>query len=256
MGNGRGYISSLEDLKAWFEHAGETRWNLYRGFKDRMANAWVLARQEQDDMPLEESWALLQNMIKISSKEGGQFTIYLPKKNGWVTRVNLVNPVGDASLGALPSPYMAGMVTKDEIQKEIEREREKWELQRRLEDMEAALAGHQSTADKVIGFIKENIDLNPILKMVTGAMVTKGNPELAKQMQVSIQGNPESDDQAAQQGYEYDGNRVVHTLNRMRPFFQTDEDFYNYLERVGQFFEKNPQMSVAFFSNDPNVSNE
>ena len=68
-------------------------------------------------------------------------------------------------------------------------------------------------------------------------------PAAVQAAQVNLQGVPE--DQA--HGFEYAPERIVSFLDRIRPHFADDESFYEFLDRVGDFFEKNPDVSKSFF---------
>ena len=61
---------------------------------------------------------------------------------------------------------------------------------------------------------------------------------------VQLQGHP-ADFQAPEETESepaYDGSRLVPALNMIRPHFETDDEFYNFLDKVAQMFVANPAM--------------
>ncbi len=237
-------ISSLEDLHNWFHHLGRTNWNLYRGHQEHKKHGSIITKQGDDTMGLEESWNLLRSMIEMNSASGGQFTVYVPEKaNGnqgasVFVSINMAQHArGRTALSGTPHASM-GMVPVERIAEEVEKERKIWDLERRLEDMEAA----QEAGLGINDIVKEQlrtIDFGPILAGLVSHFTKQP-------LGVQLQGTPADMQEPpmpeeAPEGYAYDGRRLKPVLDMIRPHFTDDESFYGFLNTVGTLFATNPE---------------
>ncbi len=136
-------ISTYDDLRAWFY--GNSRkgnpapyWTL---FGHPFGNKEIIITRNDVNANLDESFEWLQNTIKrVNNPEGQRFRVLQVDQPGGN------NPVGQvytqiyaqqmAGIGSLPG---YGGATKQEIAEAIAAEKEKWELQRKLEDLEARI---------------------------------------------------------------------------------------------------------------------
>jgi len=252
MRGASGYISQLEDLYTWFAQQKHTAWTLMQGFQDGVQQKGVIYKNADAEMAQEDSWALLKSMIEINSVPGARFTVFVPSNEhgnrGYTVKLQLgeaANPYQIAGIGGAP---MAGMLTKTDMAAEIAKERRIWEMERKLEDMEAArLSGIGDVIkDKIL-----ETNFEPVVAGIMGMLNTIVENMLPKKapMQVSLQGStmdrpPATEAEGGEQpsGYEYDGDKLVTYLDRMRPHFASDEDFYAFMDKISAKFSENPTL--------------
>lgn len=249
----KGYITDYENLQTWFEMTGETRWNLYSGFLDKFNNAHILAKQENAEMDVEESFNILKNMIQINSPHGGQFTVFVtgPGNRGYITRMRIASAM---TPGVAGFPQMAGypgmgMVSVGELEERIRRERREWELERRIEDLEAEKESSVGAVGQFFNRVTQDLDINNLIKMgmaMWGSRVGM-NPDHLRAVQLS--GTPDEDQHADGTGYTYEDPQVLTFLDSIRCNFATDEEFLAFLAKVENFFHHNRDMALNFFKN-------
>ena len=242
------YITDLKSLKTWFIGLGYPKWNLYRGHQERKNNSSMIYKQDDGSLAMDDSWELLRNMIEMNSVAGGQFTVYVPTvaggNQGMSVLVGINVPTASSRMGAAVSGIPAmGMIPAAQAQKDLERERQIWEMEKRIEDMEAA-------GEAGIGFqdiLKEqlrDIELGPIINGLVHYFMQK-TPG------VQLQGTPgdETPEQPSEGPpvYAYDGKRLRPALDTIRPHFDNDDQFYGFLEVVAQAFAMAPQQFKSQF---------
>jgi len=252
----KGYIKTLEDLKDWFMQAGDPRWSLYRGHIEKLLSTHTLGKQDDQETGMEDSWELQRRMIEMNSADGGDFTVYVKNNasnRGWSVYYRADGPAKQPGIGNLPAQYaQMGYVPETKVQEEIAREREKWELERRLEDMEGALEAKQSMGEAFIGQIIQTVDWNQILtpfaRSIAAATGGKMNPEALKNAQVNISGHPEGE--AAPDGdgeaFELSAERLSPALGALATHFETPDEFYQALENLARFAQANPAVIKQF----------
>jgi len=235
--------------------AGDPRWSLYRGHIEKMNNVHTLGKNTDQEIGMEDSWEMLRKMIEINSGDGGDFTIYVmnnPSNRGWSTYYRKEGPATQSGIGNLPQQYtQMGFVPKDQVQEEIRKEKEKWDLERRLEDMEAMLDSIQSMGEQFLGSIMQTVDWNQILapfaKAIAAAAGGKLNPEAMKNAQVSIQGQPEGGpavDDGEPMRIEFD--RINPALGALAAHYEDPEDFYRALDGLAVWASQNPETLKQF----------
>ncbi|NUO01000.1 MAG: hypothetical protein HUU01_10340 [Saprospiraceae bacterium] len=251
MRGGTGYISSLEDLYTWFSKNPRVEWVLMQGFQDGVQQKGVIYRHLDAETDREDSWALLKQMIEINSVPGARFSVFAPNNEhgngGYTVKVQLgeaPNPYQLAGLGSAPG-YQSGFVSKSDLAAEIARERKVWELEQKIKDMEtASLTG-------VGDVVKEKIMQTDFTPVVSGLMdmlnifvknATSKHAPLAVSVQGSPMDNPPKEGEQQTTGYEYDGERLVVFLDRIRPHFSDDEAFYTFMDKISAKFAENPAL--------------
>lgn len=246
----KGYIDNYEDLQEWVKATKQPLWNLYAGFVEKFGQQHLLAKNEEDTDP-ESSFEHLQRMIEMNSKQGGRFTVYVPQpgNRGFSVRVQIGSATTMAGIGAMSTmgnPYMLGMIPADELERRLKKERETWEMERRIEDLEAQQEAGVGAFGKIVDKITSELDVNNVFNALVAVFGPKLNPNM-QPMQLS--GTPlDADTHADGSGYTYDDPRLLVFLDTVRNKFGTDEEFYTFLSRVGAFFDKNPQMAISFFA--------
>ncbi len=243
----KGHISNLEDLEVWFKSIDSPKWKLYNGHMDKISND-KFNSQEMDMSDVDESWMKLKSILKMSSNEGGEFTLFMPLHNnrGPRTKISLnMPPKVHGIRGYGYGAPMLGYVPQDEVDRRIAQERRTWELERRVEDLAAENEAKLSFGERLFEKVVEEVDLNQVAGLL-GGFLKKGGPS---GINPSIQAEPMTDEG----GTYYDGDRIMPLLDQIRPYFQSEEAFYGFLDKVREVFAKNPEMCLSFFQN---VNNE
>lgn len=238
MANRHTYISDISAVETWFRQLGKPNWKLLRGFHDKTRGKASIYVQDQEGMDMDEAWELLQNMIEINSSGGGQFTIFVPTSTSGQGQ-SIFLQIGE--VGSTGSPKVAGApavgyVPKSEVAELIAKERKMWELERRLEDMEAAAGANAEWTDVIKEKIAE-VDLTPVIAGLTQMFARRG---------VSLQGTqgdyqpPQAE--APADGYQYDGDRLMPILDDIHNHFSTQDEFLAFLEALRDMFVQNPEL--------------
>lgn len=240
------YISDLESLKTWFYGIGKPNWKLMRGFQESTKDRVTIYQQSDEMLDLDESWALLEQMISLNCSGGGRFTVFVPTLANGKGALVLVQ-IGDFTSSQYPAlagyPGQMGMLPAAELESRIKREREMWELRRELEDLRAAQEASAGIGEILIEKLRE-VDLAPIIQGIAQVFTRPG---------VAVHGTPgdfyaqpaQAQPQAApstgeEEGYTYEGNRLIPLLDSIRQHFQTNEEFFDFLGKVAQKFSQNP----------------
>lgn len=242
------YINDLESLKKWFEACGHSFWVLVHGFHDGMTvnQKGTIYRQTNDDMSPQESWNLLAEMLEMHSSQGARFTIftggesgknagrYLSTKFQWGQSLLPGMVAGIAGLPSAPGTY-----SRDELAREIEKERRIWELERMVEDL-----SQPAPVSGIGGLLTEKlreVDFTPIISGVIGILGKMA--EKAVGQAPVLAGSPadtaESDDQA---GYQYEADKLLPILDKIRQHFETPEEFYSFIASLATKFNEAPAM--------------
>ena len=246
----KGYIDNYEDLQEWVKSTKVAAWNLYSGWPEKFSAQHFLAKCDDESDP-EASWELLKRMIEMNSPQGGRFTVYIPSagNRGFSNRVQIGTANTAASLGGMATmgnPYALGMIPVDELERRLRKERETWELQRRIEDLESQQEAGVGALSKIVDKLTSELDINNVFNAMVAIFGPKINPNM-QPMQLS--GTPvDGETHADGSGYTYDDPRLLTFLDTIRCKFGSDEEFYTFLSRVGAFFDKNPQMAISFFA--------
>lgn len=243
-------ITSIDNLRQWWEVDTERPyWTLYRGSRNAKG-ADVIARNDTlDDQ--ESSWEMLEQMISINSQEGGEFTILRTDKpkgnfgNKAVVVLNQMPAYQAAGVAGLPGmPFVAG--TPQGIQAyiadEVKKERQNWELEKKVEDLEAAINAKQEGGllERSLNRLIESDKIGTILELVLAKFL--GPVGVPQPSHVAVSGAPGA---GAPAQFQYDTDRVSHALERIRAHFP---DIHETLEALANYIEKNPDMARTIFN--------
>lgn len=268
MANYRGAIGDYSGLSFWFDSVLKTeehaKWNLYRGHLNKVGEnrANQIYKQDDADMSKEDSFDLLMQMIQVNSSEGGDFTIYIPQKsqnvpNGVAFFRAPNTPVrsayGHSQIAGFPAAGMAGMLTKDDVKEMIEKERDGWEKDRKIEELEAELESKAGIGGMIMQQISQDGTLGKLMEMGVGALIQIASNLATKKTALAGFDHPagiatQSAPTPAPQGnidqqiIEYDSDRIVNALDKMVVHFSNVEDFYTALDRLADKFAENPAM--------------
>lgn len=248
-------LTDITALQSWYLALNTPQWNLYRGFHNKMPVNAIL-KQQNDQLPMQDSWDLLQNMINAQSSQGGQFTVYVPAYAGGKGAVQhlsinmAITPsvagygTPNAGLAGYP-PNMSGFVSAQELERRISDERERWELRRELEDVKAQVGATTDWQDILMEKVME-IDSNTIMANLGGFLQQFMTPKtgvqlrgLAHEMTPPPVAQGEATEQAAE-GYQYDIERLIPALDTIRQHFESDDAFMQAFEQLAVMFNENP----------------
>lgn len=239
-------ITKLDDLQTWWE-ADQDRpyWVLYRGTRGGKGADIIQRNDVIDDIA--ESWDTLATAITINSHQGGEFTINRadkPRANyGNKAVVVLSQAPSQASIAGYPGmPFIGGgNDIQSYIAGEIEKEREKWDLAKKVEDLEAAINAGQEGGpiERFLNKLMESPKIDGILDVVLSKVLAPGQAPQASH--VAVSGAPGA--QASEQ-FMYDTERVAGALERIRAHFP---NIHETLDQLADFIERNPEMAKNLF---------
>jgi|GEM_PF-6456240 len=280
-------ISSIEHLQAWWEAHENPYFVLYGGHSKKSSDL-ILSNKTVGDK--DESFKLLRDTIFTNTggmATGGKF-IVLAKLNagdntGFTVKLNFprtnqntigaqigaVNPYPNlvSAIGAMP--MVNGRSVEEHTRLEIEKEREKWEMERRLESLEAALNEQENPTiqHKLISGMLENPDvavavIDTAFQRIIGiAGMLRGNrPPIAmagfEQQGQEPQTAPEDlhshpliENDEDDGGYAWVGEKEEERLDASLIKIQNVfPDVLTFLEKVADFVEKNPDMAKMYFN--------
>jgi hypothetical protein len=218
----------------------------------------AIIKQNNDQMLIDDSWAHLERMIQINSSQGGQFTIYIPAYpggKGAVQHLSLNMQAAGQGFGAT-APGMAGFpvaapgmgyVSPDELTRRLNDEREKWEMKRKIEDMEAAMESATDWQDILMAKVMD-IDPNTIVANLGGFLQQFLQPRsglqlrgMATEMQPAPDATATPDDtNPAVEEFYYETERLIPALDTIRQHFGSDDDFMTAFEKLAGMFAANP----------------
>lgn len=247
-------LTDLNDLRAWFLELKTPQWNLYRGFQNKMPPNAVY-KQIDDQLELEDSWDKLERLIMSSSRNGGQFTVYVPAYPGGkaaVQQLSINMPAAgsgygypqqqNAGLGGLPGQMSAlGYLSPEEVDRRIKEAEEKFEMRRKLEDMEAALHAKTSWTDVLMEKVMEMDpnELAPKLGQFIGQLLQPRPGIQLRGMadEMTAPAPPTVNQQAGEpQPFQYDTEWLIPALDDMRQHFESDEEFKNAFIKLAATF--------------------
>lgn len=248
-------MTNIEDLEKWFIQCNSSEWVLYRGHQDKLNSLHIIANQRQTDVGMDESWDKLASFIEMNTRSGGDVTVYIPaggNNRGFLAHFSVNLPGAMAGLGqpgamGAMGAWGMGFMPIDEHERRAKEMREKWELEKRLEDLEAENESRGGIWGNIAKEALSGIDVNQVLKMLYVGVMSKFNPG-AINPQISINGmgmqtgaeEEQYDDQAEE-------SPLANFVARTRPHFATDQEYLAFLDKVATFFEKSPEMCKTFF---------
>lgn len=240
-------VNNQDDLWRWFEKLNCPKWNLYRGFHNKLPFNQIIYKQEDDNKSVEDSFAELMELINMQSSVGAQFTIYVPyisgnKGGSMFYGVGAFSGTRSAALAGAPQ---LGMVSINEIDQRIAKERQLWDMERKIEDLQAAERGRMSMWESLCEKVIEDVDFNQLSQSISGLVAG-----LFTKRPVSLQGVPGDPIHAHKQGgFEYKEEVILPFLDAIRVHFETDEAFADFLQQVQEKFEQNPTLFITMITN-------
>lgn len=238
-----GAFTNLTDLKEWFEHASEkhdtTEWILYHGIAMKASGSAGTRNAEQKDENLttEESWALLEQVITAQSRQGGNFTVYMPTRGtnvGQRAFVSLPAPAG----GMLPG--IAGVFGPEYVSKEIDNFKTQFLLEQQIKELREEMNAKRNPLELVASQLLESGVVGAIIQgYATKMLGLNGMPEMGAHME---------------NGHENgSANGVENSLIRLANIIP---DLPGTLEKLARFAEKNPDIARAMLKNLENMGSD
>lgn len=239
-------ITSMEGLRNWWDLDPEAPYfTIYRG---RSSKATEIIHRNATVTDHDQAWEMLEQIIDTNSGHGGEFTVLRNDKptTGYGKKVVIImdSPHRLPAVAGMPAPAVPGMpyvgATPEAIQgyiaEQIQKERQSWELEKKVADLEAAIqAGNQgSFIERTFDRITQHEKFDSILDVL---LVRLLNPKGAPQpTHVAVSGVPQDHGD----GFMYDTQRIHAALERIRAHFP---DIHATLDRLAEFCDRNPEMA-------------
>lgn len=164
-------ITNIQSLRSWFLDQKRPYWSLNNNGVGR----GLIARNESIE-DVDTAWTLLETNV-LAQAEGGIANVKIfvtdkPKHNhGMETEARILpayslQTAGQPGIGNLPANYM----DESKIQGMIADAKEKWELERRIDEMEAALSAPSGWVDKLMEGV-ERIGSTPLGQMLAARLM-------------------------------------------------------------------------------------
>lgn len=236
------YYNSIKDVSDTFFEYGSPFWKLYTG-KGRAsfptgatANNNLLYEQKADT-EIGDSWRILESKLSRFGR-GGYAHLYLGDKDNFISvPIFFAHSGQDGENGAgisgfgpagLPYPVLTA----------IEKERTIWNLERRVEELaqgqEAKIGFLEKIADRVLESEQLPVILNGLMGLLgrfAAATPTIGLPSVnTANIAQRAQDRPQIDKTAA----------ISNFVNRVGGEFQDESEFADYLQKVTELFEFDP----------------
>ncbi|MEM1326153.1 MAG: hypothetical protein AAGI23_09380 [Bacteroidota bacterium] len=246
-----GHISTYDGLQQWFLQAGTGKYSVYRGFIHGKLNNSQLYMKSVEFASAEDAFENLKQMLKLAG--GGNFTIMIPSQSASMGVRTFFRLGGHSQVAGINGMQAVQGISATQVQEMIAKEREKWELSKRVEDLEAALEYQTPWFERIAERIAGHENLDRLLEIgLVRLMGGGGNPNPA---QVGLAGYPPQaaaaptmpDQQLAAQEQEqyYDGERIANSVQRIQ-IALPEQNIYEVLDALATFVERNPQVALQF----------
>lgn len=195
------FYDNIPAIKEVFFEFGSPYWRLHdnRGNKSypsgRTKNNGLLFAQERDTETL-DSWNILEGKLRLFTNRGGYAHLYQGTPDEYI-HIPIFFPhhsesqtVGNNN----PLSQLTGLGMPYDLRTAIEKERENWELKKRLEDLENAQLNGGSFAERAMERIMESEQFPVVVSQLLGALsrvgVQQSPPTIGAQQVSDNQGGP------------------------------------------------------------------
>jgi len=251
-------IKSLEDLREWFfdkkalsEKGVEPSavWSIHYG---ETKTRHRLAEQNNADMEFEDSWDILEkNLLRLNGR--GKVCISMNVFNNKnqmgaheaIYEYGPYQETGRAGINGIGGSYIGAPEVEAYVQKEIQREREKWEQDQRIAALEAELHENTPLMDRLL---EENFDqvAGIATQLLQGLIQKKPAVAVSGFEQKSSPEAGEKESPAAPTTQAEAADRINKALNRLSFTFP---NVIELLEGLADFVESQPDLAKSLFEN-------
>lgn len=239
------YYNSINDIKEvffeYFQDGHPAKWALYSGKgranrptgKTAMGN---LLYAQNADMEPGESWRILEGKLSKFG-QGGYAHLYLGDENEYTNIPIYFNHTGSAGINGQPDvasfsglPY--NLLTA------IEKERQLWDLENKLERILESQAANVSVWDRVGEKLLESDQLPAMINGLSSILMRFLSPQTVP-LQVK-QAPVNQAERMADQPRIDSGAAIGTFVQRLRNQFSDENEFSEYLEKVADLIEVDP----------------
>lgn len=193
-----GAITTMEHLEKWFRSNNLPYFIL--AYANGKGENQILKNEGEGAIDnVDEAWELLRDQIEAQTMAGRAmlevkvFANSKAKYHPIKTNVDMRTPYyGGNYAGVGQLPTTSGVSALD-VQKAIQDERTKWELERRVEDLETALSAPSNIIERGLSMLGQYPALAGIVNNLIAGFVSQNNPTLGQQIaNTTIAGMPET----------------------------------------------------------------
>lgn len=236
-------ILAIEDLKNWFylnQKQGDPNpyFSIYRGTEQKPER---LVFRNETESGKDEAWAMLEDILEMHTQNGGLFRIYITDRpKGNVGLHTIYRIPGNMAMSGAASNQSAGIYglysnPRELVEAELAKERKLWEMERRIELLQAEQDAKVGQMDV---FIQEMMPVAKELARVFGLKMMGIQPGAPMQQMGNHYGDDNPDPNATETQYDYD--RIDPALDRLNRVFPDTEGT---LEKLANWAAANPDMA-------------
>ena len=233
----KGALTSIEAVKEWFVSLGSSKWNLYHGHSTGQSrNATLFARNDNPDLDLEESWAIIERHLLAAQDHGCQFTLRVPDGNNRtglraLISLNIVPKSPVAGIGGFMSNSGASLIANDaQYQARLAQEKRMWELEQKVRELQAERA--PAGIGEVLMAKLEEVDLDSLIHAVLPMVKFKPAGQVSTVQ--GIEEGPSAEDSPEQ--------KLTRAVNSLRGAVESDQEFLQLLDNFSKMAGENPDL--------------
>lgn len=246
------HYTDIQSVEEWFSRQGEPIFTLYAGWQTGgSGESVILERQRDESVTMDQAWAIIQSALENTS--GGDFTLHVATEaNGKGNRcyIRMGEAISVGSRGASPSGF-------NDL---LELHMSNYDLQRRVDDLQAGVIGKPTFMDKLgekLGEIDLAQILGPLMQSIPVVLAQKAGGAASVQHQ-AVQDKPMQADQSVQGSSDHASNvvgvsplgeKVLDVIGPIRGQFDSDEQFIAFIQMLTEQFSANPELYKSMLKN-------
>lgn len=232
----RASYRSIDSLQNWFIQSQRPFWSVWTGFsKDNKDQA--MKQSSIEDM--DESWALLERVLRDKTAGGGRVTIFVTDKanssHGYTEYLEIaesqpaISGIQNTAFIGGVDQYIADKIAMYDKDRKIE------ELSARLEEKETGTG-----INKIINRVLEEAPIAELIMALANRFLGAG-----KVPTPAVNGARIQDDFEEEELNPADQQRLHDAILRISAIFP---DIVSAMEQLADFVEKNPEMAKSFLN--------
>jgi len=233
-------ITSLQDLRKWFESKETPYYTLYIG---RGTNQNMVLHRQRNEMSPQEAWMQIENDVKISSYGGGVFTLVTRED---VKKENILNGKVYVAINTADNPQhrMNGInspqIGQDAINKAVTDALEVYDLKRKVEELENEIEAvqNQSFFERIGNRLSEHPELPQLCEAILMRFL---GPSVQQPGATTIHGMPKQ------------SGTIEESIERIQKVFPDPTAF---IHGLSSWVEKHPEMAKQIFEEQILMHNE